>query len=584
VKKDSIKSGKNIFQIIHKINKPRLWWCNGSGNQGLYNFLFRVKIKDHEESSLTLTIGLRKLDLIKSADAKGTAFYFQLNDQSTFVKGANYVPQDVFLPAVKKEDCRKIVQMAKSAGMNLLRVWGGGTYADDEFYNECDRAGIMVWQDFMFACAMYPGDSLFLNNVRIEITEQVKRLRNHPCLALWCGNNEVSEGWYNWGWQKQYKYSESDSAAIIKNYNKLFEEIIPTVLKEQIPGKYNYWPSSPLFGWGRKESLIRGDSHYWGVWWGNEPFEAYGKKVGRFMSEYGFQSLPAVSTIKSFYDSSAIHFNSPALKNHQKHPKGFETIQTYMERDFRIPGTPDEYIYVSQLLQSYGMEMAIEAHRMAKPWCMGTLFWQLNDCWPGISWSAIDYYKTPKAFYYHLKELYDNVLISVKKENDSLKIFLVSDSLTPMKGELKVTAKSFSGKIIFTKNLKLNIEPNSSQAYLYLTNADLKNTDIKNSYLKIQLTSGNKKVQKLYYFSRPKDLDLTRAEIKVAEDRVKGTVRVSANTLAKNIFVSIDSGAVISSDNFFDLEPGEEKEIKILSPVKNWNSLKIYSLNNLSYK
>jgi beta-mannosidase len=583
-KKDSLKPGKNIFQISHKINKPKLWWCNGSGNSELYHFLFRIKIKDHEECSLPLTIGLKKQNFIKSGDTTGTAFYFQLNDQSVFSKGANYVPQDLFLPRVKKEDYREIVQMAKHAGMNMLRVWGGGTYADEDFYNECDRAGIMVWQDFMFACAMYPGDSLFLENIRSEITEQVKRLRNHPCLALWCGNNEISEGWYNWRWQRQYKYSKADSATIIKNYNKLFRKTIPDILKEQIPGKANYWPSSPLFGWGRKESLIHGDSHYWGVWWGNEPFETYQKKAGRFMSEYGFQSFPVVSTIRSFCDSSAINFKSPALKNHQKHPKGFEIIHTYMEKDFKIPKAPDEYIYVSQLLQSYGMQIAIEAHRTAKPWCMGTLFWQFNDCWPGISWSAIDHSKTPKAFYYHLKEFYDNVLISVKKENDSLKIFIVSDSLKPMKGELKVTAKIFGGKTIFSKNLQLYVEPNSSQAYLYLTDAALQGIDIKNSYLKIEWISGNKKVQKLYYFSKPKDLDLTRTEIKTVKDPAKGTIKISSNTLAKNIFVSIDDGAVILSDNFFDLEAGEEKEVKILSPVKNLNSLKLYLLNNLSYK
>jgi beta-mannosidase len=425
---------------------------------------------------------------------------------------------------------------------------------------------------------------LFLENVRNEITEQVKRLRNHSCLVLWCGNNEISEGWFNWGWQKQYKYSKADSAAIIKNYHKLFRKIIPDVLREHIYGKVNYWTSSPLFGWGKKESLIHGDSHYWGVWWGNEPFETYRTKVGRFMSEYGFQSFPAVSTIKSFYDSSAINFNSPAFKNHQKHPKGFETIQTYMEWDFKIPKSPDEYIYVSQLLQSYGMQTAIEVHRTAKPWCMGTLFWQLNDCWPAISWSAIDYSKTPKALYYHLKELYDNVLISVKKENDSLKIFLVSDSLKSMKGELKVTAKSFAGKTIFNKNLQLYIEPSSSQSYLYLTDAALQGIDTKNSYLKIEWTSGNKRVQKFYYFSKPKDLYLSRAEIKTVKDPAKGIIKISSNTLAKNVFVSIDNGAVILSDNFFDLEAGEEKEVKILSPAKNLNSLKLYSLNNLSYK
>jgi beta-mannosidase len=584
VKKDTLKAGKNIFQIAHNISKPRLWWCNGSGNPELYLFSLRIKTKNHEECSAPLTIGLRKMNFKKSGDSTGTAFYFELNEQPIFAKGANYVPQDIFLSRLKKEDYKEIVLMAKNAGMNMLRVWGGGAYADDEFYSECDSNGIMVWQDFMFACTMYPGDSLFVDNIRNEIAEQIKRLRNHPCLALWCGNNEISEGWYNWGWQKQYKYSKSDSAALFKSYNKLFRKIIPDLLKEHVPGKVNYWPSSPAFGWGRKESLIHGDSHYWGVWWGNEPFEIYEKKVGRFMSEYGFQSYPSVSTIKSFYGDGAISFSSPAFKNHQKHPKGFETIEAYMERDFKIPKAPDEYVYVSQLLQSYGMQTAIEAHRRAKPWCMGTLFWQLNDCWPAVSWSAIDYTKTPKAFYYHLQELYNNILLSVKNENDSLKIFLVSDSLRSMKGELKVTVKYTGGKTLTSKTANITVEPNSSQAYMYFTGAELKSIDSKNTYFKIEWISGNKKLRKLYFSAKPKELNLIRADIKSTYDREKGTLKLSSNTLAKNVFVSIDNGGVVLSDNFFDLEAGEEKEIKIISLIKDLKSLKFYTLNNLSYK
>jgi len=219
-----------------------------------------------------------------------------LNGVPVFMKGANYIPPDNFLPRVTKSDYQTIVQNAVDANMNMLRVWGGGVYADDEFYNACDEKGILIWQDFMFACAMYPGDEHFVLNVSEEIKQQVERLRNHTSIALWCGNNEVDEGWKNWGWQKQYHYSKLDSISIWKDYTSLFQKIIPEIVKKY-DSQRNYWQSSPSIGWGHKESLQQGDSHYWGVWWGMEPFDVYKEKVGRFMSEYGFQGMPSLNCL-----------------------------------------------------------------------------------------------------------------------------------------------------------------------------------------------------------------------------------------------------------------------------------------------
>jgi beta-mannosidase len=290
-----LEKGINLDTFHYSIRNPKLWNSNGLGEANLYGYDVNLRYNGLAINHYG-TIGLRTLELIQEKDSVGQSFYFKLNGKPVFMKGANYIPQDNFVSRTTKLDYKKIIQMAKEANMNMLRVWGGGVYPNDEFYKECDRNGILVWQDFMFACAMYPGDSAYVENVKQEITEQIKRLRSHPSLALWCGNNEVDEGWQNWGWQKQYKYSKKDSAKIWNDYDNLFHNVIPQIVKEQNPSVY-YWPSSPSIGWGHKESLQQGDSHYWGVWWGNEPFETYTKKVGRFMSEYGFQAMPDIQYI-----------------------------------------------------------------------------------------------------------------------------------------------------------------------------------------------------------------------------------------------------------------------------------------------
>ena len=259
-----LEKGINIDTFNYSIRNPKLWNSNGLGEAQLYGYDVNLKYNGIAINHYG-TLGLRTLELVQEKDSLGKSFYFKLNGKPVFMKGANYIPQDNFVSRITKLDYKKIIQMAKDANMNMLRVWGGGVYANDEFYKECDRNGILVWQDFMFACAMYPGDSAFVENVKQEVTEQIKRLRSHPSLALWCGNNEVDEGWQNWGWQKQYKYSKKDSAKIWNDYENLFHQVIPQIVKKQNPSVY-YWPSSPSIGWGHRESLQQGDSHYWGVW------------------------------------------------------------------------------------------------------------------------------------------------------------------------------------------------------------------------------------------------------------------------------------------------------------------------------
>ncbi|MEZ4906599.1 MAG: hypothetical protein R2771_02905 [Saprospiraceae bacterium] len=351
LKNQVISIGESIINSEFAINNPVYWWTYDLGEPYLYNLEIVIKKNQKVIFSENKKIGLRTIELVEEKDSIGESFYFKLNDKPLYIKGSNYVPQDMFPSRVTDNQYRKLLGKAKWSNINMLRVWGGGIYEKDVFYDLCDSLGLLVWQDFMFACAMYPGDDFFLTNLENEVTEQVKRLKGHPSIALWCGNNEIEEGWNNWGWQKQYDYSYSDSIKIWQDYEKLFHSLIPEILKKEDTNS-PYWPSSPKFGWGREESLKYGDIHYWGVWWGMEPFEKYKEKVGRFNSEYGFQSLPTIGTIEQVMPKDKLHLKSDEIECHQKHPKGFETIDEYMKRDWPVPENFEDYIYVSQLVQA----------------------------------------------------------------------------------------------------------------------------------------------------------------------------------------------------------------------------------------
>ena len=577
-----LKPGNSTTTITCDIPNPKLWWCNGlnDGRSSLYSAGLKITKDDSLITQDGVTFGIRTIELVQDKDSVGSSFYFKLNGVPVFMKGANYIPQNNFLPNIGKDEYRKLLSKAKDANMNMIRVWGGGAYPDAEFYSDCDKAGILVWQDFMFACAMYPGNVEFLDNVKKEAAEQVKNLRNHPCLALWCGNNEIDEGWHNWEWQKQYNYSKTDSANIWLDYKRLFHVALNSIVKQNDLNT-SYWPSSPSIGWGHKESLQQGDSHYWGVWWGDEPFEKYEKKVGRFMSEYGFQGMPSFQTFKMFSDS--LNLNSTSAKNHQKHPTGYQTITNYMERDFVVPKDLEKFIYVSQLLQARGMKKAIESHRIAKPYCMGTLFWQLNDCWPGTSWSAIDFYNRPKAFYYDLENLYDDVLISVKKEEKNYKIYIVSDKLKPIDGTLTMSLCDFSGKGHRPQKLDIKIPANSSQSYYSFPVIEDKSINHENTYMRYTFVSSDStiKIKTLYYFTSPKNLNLDVPKLNLVYNASANSIKIKSNTLIKNLY--LQSNTVSFSKNYFDLEGGEEIEVKLSSPIKNVNEIKFLSINDINH-
>lgn len=354
----------------------------------------------------------RKLDikLIQEKDSIGRNFYFEKNGVPVYMKGANWIPASIFPDAITRKDYRALLLKAKEANMNMLRVWGGGIYESDDFYDLCDSLGIYVWQDFMFAGGMYPADAAFLQNVKSEVKYQVERLRHHPSIVLWCGNNEIEEAWKNWGWQNQYNLHGDDSARIWHEYETLFKDSLEAWTNE-FDGTRPYVSTSPMHGWGRKESYTEGDSHFWGLWWGLMDWEVFKEKTGRFVSEYGMQSMSNYNTIKNYTPENERNLNSKTTLSHQKANEGFKKLNHYLTRYFidsnRLKSIKlKDYVYLSQCLQAYVLKNAIAIHRSKSPKNMGTLLWQLNDCWPVTSWSILDASKTPKASWYAVKNAY----------------------------------------------------------------------------------------------------------------------------------------------------------------------------------
>lgn len=572
-----LKEGINTDTILVNIRNPERWHCNGQGGQAMY--VAYLWPGNHSSIPLReINFALRTVELVKENDAFGETFYFRVNGKPTFMKGANLIPPDNFVAQINGGYYADLINKAKEANLNMLRVWGGGLYPSEDFYELCDRNGILVWQDFMFACAMYPGDKRFLQDVKREAEQQVERLRNHPCLALWCGNNENDEGWHNWGWQKQYRYSKTDSARIWQDYQTLFHNILPEAVHTYDP-KTAYVSSSPMLGWGRKESMLRGDSHYWGVWWGMEPFGMYEKKVGRFMSEYGFQGMPGYFTLKHYGDS--LNFHSAYIKAHQKHPIGYQTINTYMERDYKVPSDFFNYVYTSQLLQRDGMQTAIEAHRRNKPYCMGSLYWQWNDCWPVTSWSAIDYDHQPKALYYATKKLYANLCLSVDSTGGRYRVYVISDSTAPMHARLEVRLKNTKGETLLKKIKDISIKENSSEAFENFSGEELKPFDKSGIYLSCTLImNGKNRAHKNYFFVKPKELLLYRPDIHIRQKN--GSIHITSDVFVKDLYLFTKEKELSLPDNYMDLEPNEPIELKVPAGAKLSGQIQYLSLYDIN--
>ena len=365
----------------------------------------------------TSTTSTPRVELRQERDSIGQSFTFYRDGKPLFVKGANWIPVHSFpvLDSANKARYRHLLCSAKEAGFNMLRVWGGGIYEHDYFFDLCDSLDLMVWMDFNFSTMLYPDSPEMLESIKKEAEQNIRRVAKHPCVVLWCGNNEVKNGWEDWGWQDIYHWTPEQRERLQHGIDTLFGEngILASAVKKFDPLHRPYITTSPLYGWGHPECVTHGDSHYWGVWWGEEPFEKYAEKTGRFMSEYGFQSYPMITTIRRFCPEDQLYIDSPTMRSHQKHGRGREIIDKAMMQYYGFDSKTlnlEDYAYVSQLLQAWGTGYGIFQHIKQQPHCMGTLYWQLNDCWPVASWSSIDYYGNWKALHYRAQSLFaDNV-------------------------------------------------------------------------------------------------------------------------------------------------------------------------------
>src|SRR4030095_2281471 len=390
----NLSKGISDFALDFVVPPPALCGPNGIGPQPLYTFKARLLVGGKFADQFLRRTGLRSVELKQEKDGIGKSFTFVVNGVPIFAKGGNWIPADSFPARIPPAKYRQLLESVRDTNMNMLRVWGGGIYERDDFYELCDEMGILVWQDFMFGCSLYPGDQAFLDNVRQEAIDNVKRLRNHPSIVVWVGNNEIESGWFHWGWKDQLP------AKLCDDYMKLFYGVLPEVCAALDPSR-SYWPSSPSSKLeDDNESQKMGDLHYWQVWHAAAPFSDYEKQTPRFMSEYGFQSFPQIETVETYTTPEDHDIGSPVMMAHQRHPRGNQLIREYMLREYPEPKDFESFLYVSQVLQAEGIKIGAEHLRSIRPHNMGSLYWQINDCWPVASWSSMDYTGRWKALQY----------------------------------------------------------------------------------------------------------------------------------------------------------------------------------------
>ncbi|HEU4711028.1 MAG TPA: glycoside hydrolase family 2 protein [Pyrinomonadaceae bacterium] len=560
-----LNKGTNKVTFNFTVARPSLWWPNGLGAQPLYTFRARSTVNGKLTDEATTRTGLRTLELRRERDNAGESFMFVINGVPVFAKGGNWIPSDSFPTRITTEKYRYMLESVRDSNMNMLRIWGGGIYETDEFYEMADELGILIWQDFMFACSMYPGDQPFLDNVRAEAIDNVKRLRNHPSIVIWAGNNEVETAWRNWGWRQQLP------ASIWDDYVKIFHGVLQEVCDAYDPSR-PYWPSSPHGGLkDDPDSKRSGDVHYWEVWHAEKPFSEYEKQRTRFMSEYGFQSFPNIETVKYYTLPNERDIESPVMLAHQRHPRGNQLIREYMLREYPKPKDFESFLYMSQVLQAEGIALGTEHLRRIMPHNMGALYWQINDCWPVASWSSIDYFGRWKALQYYARRFYNDLLISPTMQDGTLHMYVVSDRVNAVPAKIKVRLMGFDGAVLKTIDRDVSIAGLTSRSYVDLKVSELlEGTDKKKAFVYAELLVNGKAASSHDFFFAPyKDLALSKPaitpEIVAAKERGKFVVKVSADKFAKAVYLAVPDHDGHFSDNFFNLAPGREMTVQYRS-------------------
>jgi beta-mannosidase len=550
---DSSVPASNIstfnLQTDKILSNAQLWWPVGQGAQHLYSDTLRfydangALVYEHP-----FEFGIRKAELLQEKDQWGTSFVFQINGRQIFAKGANVIPPGMFAgPALDSAYVALVPQM-QAANFNMVRIWGGGMYAPEAFMQACDRAGIMVWHDFMFACAMYPGDEPFLGLVTEEIKQQIPRLAAHPSLVYFNGNNEVDVAWHNWGFQLQYHLDEKEQKIIENAYKSVFLELIPSQVQAftNIP----YVHTSPLSNWGKDDYFNHGTMHYWGVWHGKDPLHDFANKIGRFNAEYGFQSFPEPSTVNRFAPLSEQSLHSAVMKNHQKSYVGNGMIEKHAKIYYGKAKDFQSFIYYSQLTQRKAVSIAIAGHRADAPRCMGTIFWQLNDCWPAPTWSSLDDHNNWKALHYAVKEDYRSIAVFEQIKDDTHYLVLCSELPEDTLVTVQLDIYDLEGKLVETQRRTYPLQNNTIQVLMALS-------DEKQGFIKVTL---DEQYSRLFTYINKRKAPKIQPTLKIElldPDLKKAVVHLETSQPLVDFWIFSENQDLHFEHNFETLLPGK---------------------------
>lgn len=541
------------------IENPILWWPLGQGDPYLYSSATLIESNGEKIGGFDWSFGVKTSELIQEKDQWGTSYFFKINGRKIFCKGGDYIPQDIFPARVKDADIQLLVETMAESNFNMVRVWGGGYYPDEIFFETCDRLGLMVWEDLMFACAMYPGDDAFVANITEEFNYQVPRIAGHASVVQFNGNNEVEVAWGNWGFQIKYGLYGKSATAIDDAYNRVFKKVAPETISKytRIP----YIHTSPLSNWGKTELYNHGSQHYWGVWHGKDPIQDFGKKIGRFNAEYGFQSFPEYSTLLTFSDTSQWQLNSEVMKHHQKSYVGNDMILKHAKKLYGTPADFGTFVYYSQLTQSLAVSMAIAGHRIDFPRCGGTLYWQVNDCWQAPTWSSIDYFGNWKALQYRVRDDYEDVAVLEKFESlEEVNYYFVSGVVDTFQCKIAWTISDEKGKTLSKGSIEETIQGQKSMNLL--SSVELAKWAKKN--IRIDFTwndaSGNEKTRSFDRFLLERKVpDCDEVEFKSIRSNLttgKTLIEITTKKYLRDFWLYCDVTGVTFDRNFVSLPPG----------------------------
>jgi beta-mannosidase len=551
-----LQPGSNRVAGVVVIKDPQLWWPNGAGEQPLYDLVVSVG-----DDTVCKRLGLRTIELINEEDAIGLSMRFRVNGRDLFMKGADWIPCDALPQRQTPEMIGYLVDQAAAVHMNMLRVWGGGQYEQDAFYRRCDERGILVWQDFMFACSLYPATESFLGQVRQEAEYQVKRLRDHACLALWCGNNEnlAALGWF--------KEPKDNRDRYLVDYDRLNEGVLGHAVRAFDPGRV-FWPSSPCGGPGDYSNNFdhdrRGDMHYWGVWHGGKPFSDFLKQSPRFCSEFGYQSFPSLDTIRTYAPESQFNLTAPVMEHHQRNVGGNSKIIEMFSRYFRLPEGFANFVYLSQVMQGIAIKTAVEGWRRLRPNCMGTIYWQLNDNWPVCSWASLNYRGSWKVLHHLAKRFYAPVTVSAipDPEHQQVEIWLVNDTAKTCRGAVSVRVIDLSGRVMREDRLAATVPADSAKRIRTYPVAKLTTTP-EEHFMSLRLEADGTVFHNEHFFTEWKKCELSKAEIRVKVKAVREGMAVKIETDRPAFYVVLSAPGISGEfdDNGFTLLPGEPRTL-----------------------